>query len=89
MKKSHRQTKFSEFSAPQRVGIVLLGAVQVTLLIASQIDIQRRPAEQIKGRKIVWRLVCIINIIGPLSYFRWGRTSGEGTVSAQVTEALA
>ena len=77
MKKSHRQAKFSELSVPQRVGIVLLGAVQVTLLIASQIDIQRRPAKQIKGRKIVWRLVCIINIIGPLSYFRWGRSTGE------------
>ena len=78
MKKSHRQPKFSELSAPQRVGIVLLGAAQVALLIASQIDIQRRPAEQIKGRKIVWRLVCIINIIGPLSYFRWGRSTGPG-----------
>jgi hypothetical protein len=77
MKKSRRRANFSELSMPRRLGIVLLGAVQLTLLIAAQIDIQRRPAAQINGRKAVWRLVCIINIVGPLSYFRWGRATGE------------
>jgi hypothetical protein len=68
-----RRVKFSELSMPARVGVVLLGAVQLTLLITAQIDISRRPAEQVNGPKAVWRLVCLINFIGPLSYFRWGR----------------
>ncbi|HET6870850.1 MAG TPA: hypothetical protein VFH80_33370 [Solirubrobacteraceae bacterium] len=69
--------KFSERPLASRVGIVLLGTIQVTLLVAAQLDIQRRPAEQINGPKMRWRLLCLINIIGPLSYFRWGRRSQD------------
>jgi hypothetical protein len=73
--KSRKRVKFSELSVPRRVGIVVLGAIQLTLLFAAQIDIQRRPADQINGAKMMWRLVCLINFVGPLSYFRWGRRS--------------
>ena len=47
MRKSRRRTKFTDLSIPHRIGIVLLGTVQVSLLIAAQVDIQRRPAAQI------------------------------------------
>jgi hypothetical protein len=52
---------------------MLLAAVQLTLLAAAEIDIQRRPASQINGPKNRWRLLCLINFVGPLSYFGWGR----------------
>lgn len=79
--KARESVTFSDRSLLSRIAIVLLGAVQVSLLIAAQVDIQRRPAEQINGPKTRWRLVCLINIIGPLSYFRWGRR-GEGRAAA-------
>jgi hypothetical protein len=60
-------------SARSRVGLGVLGAIQIALLIAAQVDIQRRSAREINGSKTVWRLVCLINFIGPLSYYRWGR----------------
>jgi hypothetical protein len=77
MRKSRRRTEFTDLSIPQRIGIVLLGTVQVSLLIAAQVDIQRRPAAQISGPKAMWRLICLLNTVGPLSYFRWGRRSEE------------
>ena len=51
----------------------------LTLLIAAQRDISRRPAEQIRGSKAVWRAVTLINFIGPGSYFAFGRKSLPGT----------
>jgi hypothetical protein len=77
MRRSRRRTTFSELSTPRRIGIVLLGAIQVSLLVAAQVDIQRRPAAQINGSKTVWRLICLLNTVGPLSYFRWGRRNEE------------
>lgn len=77
MRKSRRRTKFSDLSMPRRIGLVLVGAVQVGLLIAAQVDIQRRPAAQVNGSKTMWRLICLLNTVGPLSYFRWGRRSEE------------
>ena len=50
-----------------------LGATEVGLLAAAQLDITRRPVEQIRGGKPLWRLVSLLNIVGPLAYYRWGR----------------
>jgi hypothetical protein len=35
-------------------------------------DIQRRPADQVRGSKTLWRLVCL-NALGATGYLRWGR----------------
>jgi hypothetical protein len=72
-KRRSQNKRWSELSVPGRVGISILGTIQVALLIAAQVDIQRRPASEVNGSKTVWRLVCLLNTIGPLSYFRWGR----------------
>ena len=68
-----RKTEWSKRSPPQRMFIVLVGAVEMALMVAAEADIQRRPASQIKGSKLRWRLICLINVFGPLSYYRWGR----------------
>lgn len=70
----HRQrVKFNDLPARGRAQIVLLAAIQLTLLVAAEIDIQVRPASEINGPKNRWRLISLINFVGPLSYFRWGR----------------
>ncbi len=68
-----RGPRFSELSPPLRVAVMVLGAVQITLYLAAYIDIAKRPASAIRGSKAKWRAVCLLNTIGPLSYFRWGR----------------
>jgi len=51
----------------------LLTAVQVGLLLAAQIDLTRRTDEQVNGPKAAWRAVTLINFVGPLAYFAFGR----------------
>lgn len=67
--------KFSELTNAQQIAVVGLGVVQVGLLLAAELDIQRRPRDQVTGRKVWWRLICLINFFGPLAYFRFGRKS--------------
>jgi bacteriorhodopsin len=65
--------KWKDLTAPQRAGFGLLTAVQVGLLLAAQIDLTRRTDEQVNGPKAAWRAVTLINFVGPLAYFAFGR----------------
>ena len=66
--------QWSELSPGRRAGLLVLGVVQVGLAGAAWRDLARRPAAQVRGRKAVWALVIAVNWVGPLSYYRWGRT---------------
>ncbi len=66
------KTHFSEYSPAKRSWIAVLTAVSVGLVAAAERDIQRRAADQVRGSKLLWRLVCL-NAVGAASYFRWGR----------------
>ncbi len=62
-----------ELSGAQQAGIVVMTIVQLSLLAAALLDLRRRPAEEINGTKGMWTAAAFINIIGPISYFVWGR----------------
>lgn len=70
--------KWSERSRRSRGLIVATGVVEVVLLVATLIDIKRRPASQINGSKRMWTLLAFINIVGPMAYFAFGRRRGAG-----------
>jgi hypothetical protein len=59
----------------QRQRALWFGAAagELSLKIAALIDIRRRPAAQIRGPKALWRLAMVVNLIGPVSYFAFGR----------------
>ena len=71
--------RFSELSPSQRSWASVAIAVSLVLVAAAERDIQRRPASEVRGSKVLWRLVCL-NALGALGYFRWGRrpTPAEG-----------
>ncbi len=71
MKKKKKSWK--DMPPAARIGTVIVGVLQLAFLAAAQRDISRRPAEQIRGSKAVWRMVTLINFIGPGSYFAFGR----------------
>ena len=73
-----KKKAWSEFTPIQKVGAVLLGTLQVTLLAAALWDIRNRPEEEIRGNKWVWTAVVFVNFIGPIAYFILGRSSGGG-----------
>lgn len=65
--------KWSELGTGSRALIVVAGAVELVLLAAALVDIRRRPADQIRGPKRLWTALAFVNIVGPLSYFAFGR----------------
>lgn len=65
--------KWSERSKLSRRLIVAGGVVEVVLLVATLVDIKRRPAEQINGQKRMWAALAFVNIAGPIAYFIFGR----------------
>ncbi len=65
--------KWSDFSDRQRVLIVAAAVAELSLKIVALVDINRRPAEQIRGPKALWRSAMAVNLLGPLSYFAVGR----------------
>jgi hypothetical protein len=69
--------RFSDLSPRTRKLLVALGAVQVSLNVAAQVDISHRSSAEVRGSKIGWRLVSLINVFGPLAYFRWGRLPAQ------------
>ncbi|HXQ00791.1 MAG TPA: hypothetical protein VN845_12095 [Solirubrobacteraceae bacterium] len=69
---SKAKKPFLQRSRTQRLWLLMLTAGSVLLVIAAERDIQRRPADRVRGNRLLWRLVSL-NALGSLSYFRWGR----------------
>ncbi|GAB3282334.1 hypothetical protein GCM10027449_24230 [Sinomonas notoginsengisoli] len=65
--------KWAELSGGQRVGVVITGAIQITLQALALRDLAKRPAEQVNGPKFAWAGATFINTIGPIAYFLLGR----------------
>lgn len=72
-KHTRKKKSWKELSPMARVGTMAAATIQLTLLIAAQRDISRRPADQIRGSKALWRVATLVNFIGPASYFTFGR----------------
>jgi hypothetical protein len=64
--------RFKDLSPTGRMGASVLFAVGLLLVVAAERDIQRRPASELRGGRLVWRLVCL-NALGALGYFFFGR----------------
>jgi hypothetical protein len=68
--------QWSDLSERHRRFIIAAGVADGVLRVAALIDIIRRPASQIRGRKPVWAVaVAVISSAGllPISYFVFGR----------------
>jgi hypothetical protein len=69
--------KFKDLPPRQRLiasGVMLLS---LSLVIAAERDLSHRQPADLRGNKLVWRLVCL-NALGAIAYFRWGRRAGGG-----------
>jgi hypothetical protein len=68
--------QWSDLDDRTRKLLIAAAVADVALRVAALIDIKRRPASQIRGRKWVWATaVAIVNSAGilPISYFVFGR----------------
>ncbi|NTW97626.1 MAG: PLDc_N domain-containing protein [Oscillochloris sp.] len=64
---------WGDLSTPQKALTIVGVLIQLALLVAAQRDLWRRSAEEINGPRWVWTLICLVNVIGPISYFMFGR----------------
>jgi hypothetical protein len=68
--------QWSDLDERTRKLVITAGIVDAALRVAALIDIKRRPASQIRGRKWIWATaVAVVNSAGivPISYFVFGR----------------
>ena len=68
--------QWNDLSERNRRLLIAAAVADGTLRIAALIDIKRRPASQIRGRKWIWATaVAIVSSAGilPISYFVFGR----------------
>jgi hypothetical protein len=66
--------RFADLSPTGRALVSLLVVVGLGLIVTAQRDIQVRPDAQVRGSKLLWRVVCL-NVLGAAVYLRWGRRS--------------
>lgn len=82
--------QWRKLDTPQQTMLVAGTVVQLTLLAIAQIDITRRAPEEIRGSKLLWRLICLVNFIGPILYFAFGRlTPAPATDAIEATPIVA
>jgi hypothetical protein len=70
-----RGVSWRDRTSAQRLRIILQAGIQLGLLVAAEYDLRKRPADQVRGPKRVWALICGINYLGlgPIAYFLIGR----------------
>lgn len=68
-----KRRRWQDLDARQRGFLVGLGTVQVALAVAAYRDLARRDQAQVRGSKLFWVFALLVNWIGPISYFVYGR----------------
>lgn len=64
-----------------RLPVAALVVLQLTLFVSARRDLRRRSDAQLRGRRGWWRLALLVNIAGPLAYFRYGRRDEPAVAS--------
>lgn len=67
---------FKALSPARRAGVSVLIAVALALIFTAERDIQRRPSSEVRGSKLLWRVVSL-NAVGAVGYLLWGRRASE------------
>jgi hypothetical protein len=73
---SAARRRWNDLSKRTRILLLAAAVIDGALRVAALIDIKRRPASQIRGRKRVWAaVVAVVSSAGvvPISYFVFGR----------------
>jgi len=67
-----KKKSFKDLSPPQQALALVVLAISLVLVGTAERDLQQRPADQVRGEKWLWRLVCL-NALGAVTYLSWGR----------------
>jgi hypothetical protein len=76
--------KWSEMSTRSRLTVVLLAIVELVLTTVALRDLSHRDRAAVRGPKLLWRLVCFVQPVGPVLYLALGRRGPGGSVGELV-----
>ncbi len=62
--------KWKEIPLPAKIGTIFFGSITLILMVIAQVDITKRDRKEIVGSKLLWRFIALVEIIGPIVYFR-------------------
>ena len=68
-----QKKSWADFSALQKIGIIVMGTIQMGLLVAGLWDVAHRKPEEVRGDRRFWAGFMFVNWIGPITYFAYGR----------------
>lgn len=60
--------KWSELSSVQQGLLLALVSLEVSLTATAAVDLVRRPAAQVHGRKGLWAVALLVQPVGPVAY---------------------
>lgn len=83
-------TDLTSLPVPVLVGLGVLVVIEFGLMVWGVLDWVKRPADQIRGNRLVWLLVIVLlNIAGPIIYLTLGRrpAPADATGIASAPEA--
>jgi hypothetical protein len=63
---------FKALSPTRQACVSVLIVAALALVATAERDIQRRPSSEVRGSKLLWRLLCL-NAVGAVSYLLLGR----------------
>ena len=75
-KSATNAAKLSEWNAlseQQRGAVILAGVAQVALMLFAQGNLLGSPRERVRGPKWAWFFGNLVNFVGPIAYFLFGR----------------
>ena len=70
---SSMKKRWSDLTPGQKRAVCVAGALEAAATVAAWRDLAKRPAEDVRGPKAVWRLASVVQPVGPLAYFAVGR----------------
>jgi phospholipase D-like protein len=65
--------KWSDLQPFQRRLIIGGGAAEAVMTFAALRDLFRRPSASVRGPKALWVVASVVQPLGPLAYFAFGR----------------
>lgn len=70
---TRNKKKWSELTPTQQRLIIAGGAVEAVLTAAALVSLANRPREAVRGPKALWVASMVVQPVGPLAYFAFGR----------------
>lgn len=65
--------KWSDLSPTAKALVIVGSLVELVLTTLALRDLSRRSAAQVRGPKLMWRLVAFVQPVGPIAYLLFGR----------------